>query len=113
MLIYLGCYSTCRENWGFTTCAVKNNLRSGIHIDQNALDLNYHSYVVEATSENRCMRFQDYHYIVRKGAKKVYRVLPSSDINLENELTGRSNGKREYAARTQFDCSNEKRYTES
>ena len=109
MLIYRGCFSTCRENWGFTTCAVKNNLRSGIHIDQNALDLNYHSYVAEATLENRCVRFQDYHYIVQKGAEKMYRVLPSSDTNLENELTGRSNRKREYAARTQFDCSNEKR----
>ena len=74
------------------------------YIDKNALDLNYYSYVVEATLENRCMHFQDYHYIVRKGAEKMYRVLPSSDTNLENELTGRSNRKREYAARTQFDC---------
>ena len=49
-LIYWGCFGTCRENWGFTACAVKNtcNLRCGIHIDQNALDLNYHFYVVEA-----------------------------------------------------------------
>ena len=109
MLIYRGCFGTCRENWGFTACAVKNNLRSGIYIDKNALDLNYYSYVVEATLENRCMHFQDYHYIVRKSAEKMYRVLPSSDTNLENELTGRSNRKREYAARTQFDCSNEKR----
>ena len=82
----------------------QKNLRSGIYIYKNALDLNYYSYVVEATLENRCMHFQDYHYIVRKGAEKMYRVLPSSDTNLENELTGRSNRKREYAARTQFDC---------
>ena len=108
MSIYQGCFGTCREKWGFTACAVKNNLHSAIHIDQNALDLNYH-YVVEATLENKRMRFQDYHYVVRKGAEKMYRVLPSSDTNLENELTGRSNRKREYAAPTQFDCSNEKR----
>ena len=65
MLIYRGCLNTCRGNCGFTTCAVKNNLFSGIHIDQNALDLNYHFYVVEATLENRCtccMCFLDYHY---------------------------------------------------
>ena len=64
MLIYQGCFGTCRGNCGFTTCAIKNNLRSGIHIDQNALDLNYHFFVVEATLENRCtcMCFQDYQY---------------------------------------------------
>ena len=55
MLIYWGCFGTCRENWGFTACAVKNNLLSGIHIDQNALDLNYHSYVVEATFNRKQM----------------------------------------------------------
>ena len=70
MLIYWGCFGTCRGNCGFTACAVKNNLCSGVHIDQNALDLNYHSYVVEAILENRCMCFQDYDYIVWKGAEK-------------------------------------------
>ena len=54
-LMYWGCFGTCRENWGFTACAVKNNLLSGIHIDQNALDLNYHSYVVEATFNRKQM----------------------------------------------------------
>ena len=98
MLICWGCFGTCKENWEFTACAVKNtcNLRSGIHIDQNALDLKlpFLRCGGHKLLENRCMRFQDYHYIVRKGAKKMYQVLPSSDTNLENELTGRSNRKR-------------------
>ena len=55
MLICWGCFGTCRENWGFTTWAVKNNLLSGIHMDRNALDLNYHSYVVEATFNRKQM----------------------------------------------------------
>ena len=84
-----------------TACAVKNNLRSGIHTDRNALDLNCHFYVVEATLEN------NYDYIVRRAPNRcIHRRLLT---DLENELNRSSNRKREYAARTQFDCSNEER----
>ena len=31
---------TCRRIHGFTACAVKNNLRSGIHTDRKAQNLN-------------------------------------------------------------------------
>ena len=55
-----------------TACAVKNNIRSGIHTDRNALDLNCHFYVVKATLENKCLPcFQAYDYIVRKGTEKI------------------------------------------
>ena len=55
-----------------TACAVKNNILCGIHTDRKVLDLNCHFYVVKATLENKCMPcFQDYDYIVRKGAEKI------------------------------------------
>ena len=72
---------TCRGNQGFTACVVKNNLHSGIHTDRNALDLNY---VVEATSENKCICFQDYDYIVRKSAQKMYQSSPFSPTSKMN-----------------------------
>ena len=71
MLIYGGCFpniDTCGGNRGFTPCAVKNDLGSGIHTYRNARDLNCRFYVVEATLlENKCMCFQDYDYAMRKG----------------------------------------------
>ena len=77
-------------------CAVKNNILSGVHTDRKALDLNCHFYVVKATLENKCMPcFQDYDYIFRKGAEKMYQVSPSSPtskmIKKEVEATGREN----------------------
>ena len=90
-----------------TACAVKNKLRSGIHTDRNVLDLNCHVYVVEATLENKCMCFQDYDYIVQRAPNRCINRRLLTD--LENESNRSSNRKREYAARTQFDCSNEER----
>ena len=73
-----------------------NNLRSGIYTDRNALDF----YVAEVTLENKCMPcFQDYDYMVRKGAEKMYQVSLSSPTSIMNQIR-RSNRKREYAART-------------
>ena len=55
------------------------------------------------------MYFQDYDYAVRSGAEKMYQALPSSTSSPTSKIlkSNRSNRKREYAARTQFDCSNE------
>ena len=53
-----------------TACAVKNNLCSSIHADRNVLDLNCHI-------RKQMYVFQDYYYIVRKGAKKKYQVSQS------------------------------------
>ena len=50
-----------------------------IHTDRNALDLNCHFYVVEATLENKCMCFQDYDYVFRKGVEKIYQASPSNE----------------------------------
>ena len=58
--------------------------------------------------ESKRMYFQDYDYAVRSGAEKMYQALPSSPTS-KILKSNRSNRKREYAARTQFDCSNEKR----
>ena len=52
------------------------------------------------------MYFQNYDYAVRRGAEKMYQALPSSPTS-KILKSNRSNRKREYAARTQFDCSNE------
>ena len=72
-----------------TACAVKNNLHSSIHTDRNALDLNFHFYVVEATLENKCMYFQDYS---SKGRRKdVSSIAVLTDHG--SELLGRSTGK--------------------
>ena len=76
---------TCRGNRGFTACAVKNNLRSGVHTDRNVLDLNCHFYVVKATLE--------------KGAEKMYQASPPSptskdfyyELDSKVEATGREN----------------------
>ena len=46
---------TSRGNRGFTACAVKNNLRSGIHTDRKAQNLNCYFYLVDATLEIKCM----------------------------------------------------------
>ena len=54
------------------------------------------------------MYFQNYDYAVRRGAEKMYQALPSSPTS-KILKSNRSNRKREYAARTQFDCLNEKR----
>ena len=66
------------------SCAVKNNLRSGIDTFRNALDLNCHFYVVEATLENKCMCFQDYDYIVQRAPSRCITRRLLAD--LENEL---------------------------
>ena len=60
--------------------------------------------------ESKRMYFQNYDYAVRRGAEKMYQALPSSPTSktLKSNVN-RSNRKREYAARTQFGCSNEKR----
>ena len=62
MLIYGGCFpniDSCGGNRGFTPCAVKNDLGSGIHTYRNAQDLNCRFYVVEATLlENKCVCFK-------------------------------------------------------
>ena len=58
--------------------------------------------------ESKRMYFQNYDYAFRRGAEKIYQALPSSPTS-KILKSNRSNGKREYAARTQFDCSNEKR----
>ena len=74
------------------------------------MDLNCHFYVVEAILENKCMYFQDYDYAVPKCTEKMYQASLAVLTDLENELNrSKSNRKREYAARTQFDCSNEER----
>ena len=56
------------------------------------------------------MYFQDYNYAVPKCTEKMYQASVAVLTDLENELNkSKSNRKREYAARTQFDCSNEER----
>ena len=55
--------------------------------------------------ESKRMYFQDYDYAVRSGAEKMYQALPSSPTS-KILKSNRSNRKREYTARTQFDCSN-------
>ena len=67
-----------------TACAVKNKLSSGVHTDQNVLDLNCHVYVVEATLKNKCMCFQDYDYIVQRAPNRCINRRLLTD--LENEL---------------------------
>ena len=58
--------------------------------------------------ESKCMYFQDYDYAVRKGVEKMYQPFPFSPTS-KILKSNRSNRKREYAARTQFDSSNLKR----
>ena len=58
--------------------------------------------------ENKRMYFQNYDYAVRREAEKMYQALPSSPTSKILKSI-RSNRKREYAAQTQFDCSNERR----
>ena len=58
--------------------------------------------------ESKRMYFQNYDYAVRRGVEKMYQALPSSPTS-KILKSNRGNRKREYAARTQFDCSNEKR----
>ena len=93
---------TSRENRGFTACAVKNNLRSGIQTDRKAQNLNCYFYLVDATLENKCMW--------RALQRCIKRNRPRKWVNLKQQ--GRSNRKREYATR-QLNFSNEKRQTES
>ena len=70
-----------------TACAVKNELRSGIHTGQNVLDLNCHVYVVEATLKNKCTCFQDYDYIVQRAPNTILRCINRRLLtDLENEL---------------------------
>ena len=72
--------------------------------------MNYHFYVVEPTLESKCVYCQDYNVQLCSSKwhqKDVSSVTVLTD--LENKSTGRSNRKREYAAWTKFDCSNEKR----
>ena len=70
-------FGRCRGNREITVCAVKTNLRGGIRTDRNALDF-FLFYVVEAKLENKCMCFQDYDNIVRKGTEKMYQASLSS-----------------------------------
>ena len=49
-------------------CAVKNDLRSGIYSYRSKRT--GFEFVVEATLENKCICFQDYDYVFRKGAEK-------------------------------------------
>ena len=72
---------TSRGNRGFTSCTVKKNLGSGI--DYNALALNCHFYVVEATLENNVW-FSRLRLCSLKGCQKdVSRVAVLTD--LEND----------------------------
>ena len=80
---------TSRENRGFTACAVKNNLRSGIQTDRKAQNLNCYFYLVDATLENKCMW--------RALQRCIKRNRPRKWVNLKQQ--GRSNRKREYATR--------------
>ena len=90
MFIYRGCCPLQKLAYAekiadsVTACAVKNNLRSGIHTDRNALDLNCHFYVVEVTLENKCMCFQDHDYIVQRAPNRCVNRRLLTD--LENEL---------------------------
>ena len=106
----IGC---CKGNHGFTTCAVKNIntvvfilkctryelpfLCCGAHFRKQMCLL----------SRLQCtiMQFK----MAPKRCIKCHRPHRPWKIN----QTGRSNRKREYAPWTQFDCSNEKRWTES
>ena len=62
--------------------------------------------------ERKRMYFLNYDYAVQRGAENMYQAMPSSPTS-KILKSNRSNMKREYAAQTQFDCSNEKRLTES
>ena len=80
---------TSRRNRGFNACAVKNNLRSGIHTVRKAQNLNCYFYLVDATLENKCMW--------RALQRCIKRNRPRKWVNLKQQ--GRSNRKREYATR--------------
>ena len=77
---------TSRENRGFTACAVKNNLRSGIQTDRKAQNLNCYFYLVDATLENKCMW--------RALQRCIKRNRPPENeltLNSKVEATGREN----------------------
>ena len=80
---------TSRGNRGFTACAVKNNLRSDIHTDRKAQNLNCYFHLVDATLENKCMW--------RALQRCIKRNRPRKWVNLKQQ--GWSNRKREYATR--------------
>ena len=101
-----GCLSDVAKEITHKSCAVKNILGGCIHTQRIKHELPFLCYGGQFRKQTYV--FSKLWLYSLKGAEKMYQVLPSSPTS-KILKSNRSNRKRQYAARTQFDCSNEKR----